>query len=236
MSFRPGEVVVWKASLATWPRAEPFARQILTPSEWEQANRFRIDEARLRYVIGRVLLRETLSRLVDAEPAELALEFTGHGKPQLKENRQNIQFNLSHSGEVVMLGVAREMEIGVDVEQIRPLSRRDQIAQGILSPEEWSLYSELSEHQRQQAFFTIWTRKEAIVKAVGRGLLFPLTELEVSFQQGEARLLRFGEAVGDDVPWHLSEITCPAGYLAALATKSPIESLEVHDWQPTEPS
>ena len=232
MSVRQGDVVILKASLADWPTLHPRAGELLTSDEFEQADRFRIAEARARFVIGRALLRDTLSGLLNVAPLDLELEFTGHGKPLLKQNSRQIQFNLSHSGEMVMLGVTCETEIGIDVEMIRPLSRRDQIAQGILSPAEWSHYSELSDAQRQEAFFTIWTRKEAIVKAVGRGLLFPLTDLEVSHRQGDARLLRFGDTVGDDVPWYLSEIDCPAGYLATVATDCPIQNLNVRDWHP----
>ena len=123
---------------------------------------------------------------------------------------------------MIVLAVTRDGDIGVDIEAFRHLPRRDQIAQGILSAAEFALYQVLPEIQRQAAFFSIWTRKEAIVKAVGRGLCFPLTDVEVSFSP-DARVLRFGECIGEDIPWHLSPIACPPGYAARAGDELPGE-------------
>ena len=223
-------VTIWQLNLSDWRRWGDACESMLTPSELAQADRFRHPEGRQRFVLGRGMMRGVLGKLLDAKPREVALQFSGQGKPHLA-GEDGMHFNLSHSGEMILLGVTSNGEIGVDIEAFRHLPRRDQIAEGILSATELNQYETLSDAQRQAAFFTIWTRKEAIVKAVGRGLCFPLTDVEVSFTP-DARVLRFGEAVGEDIPWRLSSIACPAGYAAALATSHQPSEISVNNWMP----
>lgn len=227
-SASSSNVDLWQVKLADWADLGASCASLLTAGELEQADAFRFDNGRERFILGRGMMRAVLGRMIDAPPREVALHFSGQGKPHLTGD-DAVQFNLSHSGEMVMLAVTHGGPIGVDIEAFRELPRRDQIAKGILGAGELSRYEELSDAERQTAFFTIWTRKEAIVKAVGRGLCFPLTDVEVSFS-ADAHVLRFGECVSDDIPWHLSPIDCPKGYVAALATSRPVTEISIQSW------
>jgi len=149
----------------------------------------------------------------------------------------DVDFNISHSGDIVLLALGRQMHLGVDVEQLRDMKRRDQIARGILSESELGDYLALPESRRQSAFFRIWTRKEAIVKAVGRGLSFPLTQVEVSAEQGDVRLRRFGEWFADhsdapQPPWYLRNLSIGRDYAGALATNVVPKDVHAFAWTP----
>ena len=223
-------VQIWLARLTEFGSLGDNVVLSLPKDEQQQANRLRIVEARQRYVLGRWLLRTVLSRHLDAATTDLELNYSPHGKPGLADS--NLRFNLSHSSDVVMLAVASEIELGIDVEQLRTVTRRDQIAAGIFGPSEMSLYNSLPESNRQQAFFRAWTRKEAIIKANGRGLSFPLTDVEVSLTKERPLLRRYGDLAGEQTPWHVFDIESPHGYMAALATSEVPKQIQQFWWQP----
>lgn len=224
-------VDLWQVSLTDWPNIGAACQALLSNSELQQADSFRFDKGRERFILGRGMMRAVIGRVIGTAARDVVLNFSGQGKPHLPD-ADAVQFNLSHSGELIILAVTRSAQIGVDVEAFRHLPRRDQIAKGILGSDELSRYEALSDSQRQTAFFTIWTRKEAIVKAVGRGLCFPLTDVEVSYSS-DARVLRFGDHVADAVPWHLNRLDCPDGYVGALATSLPTGEISCHRWTPS---
>lgn len=232
----PGGVQLWRAELNHDEAHVGVLQSLLPESERQQAARFRFAAGRERFVLGRAMLRSVLAGHLGIAQSSIDLKTSEYGKPQLADESVGVHFNLSHSGELVLLALARGMEIGVDVEQLRPVKRRDQIARGILSEAQWRTYEAMNGDQRQQAFFRVWTRKEAIVKATGRGLSFPLADVEVTLTAGEARLLRFGNLpgdtlAGDTAPWHLRDVDCGAGYAAALAASLSPASIVRIGWR-----
>ena len=224
-------VELWQLDLAAWSQVGDICESVLTSQELQQAQEFRFHQGRERFILGRGMMRHVLAHWLRIPATEVVFRFTGHGKPHLADAASDVQFNLSHSGDLILLAVTRGVQLGVDIERRREIKRRDQIAQGILAAKELKEYEALSEPERQSAFFTIWTRKEAIIKAVGRGLSFPLTELEVSFD-AEPRLLRYGKTTGTNVPWHLSNVACPKEYVASLATGEPVTAAPLRVWSP----
>ena len=223
-------VDLWQVTLADWSKFGAACEALLSPNELQQADSFRFDKGRQRFVLGRGMMRAAIGKALGIAARDVPLRFSGHGKPHLPDAHV-VQFNLSHSGELIVLAVTRKAQIGVDVEAFRHLPRRDQIAKEILGSDESSQYEALSDGERQTAFFTIWTRKEAIVKAVGRGLCFPLTDVEVS-HSANAQVLRFGECDEAEIPWHLDSLDCPDGYVGALATSQPTSAISYHHWAP----
>ena len=226
-------VQIWQTRLSERQDLVEPLWSALPKSEQQQADRFRIPACRERYVLGRAMLRELLSAQLGAAPSKIELHYTPHGKPRLALPDSDLAFNLSHSGDQVILALAKAMQIGVDVEQIRVVERRDQIAEGILGSSELAQFTLLGDADRQQAFFRVWTRKEAIVKAHGRGLLFPLTEVEVSLTTEEPLLRRFQTSGRDDAPWHLSDVEVGEGYVSALATSVQPREIQLHSWRPS---
>lgn len=154
----------------------------LSAAEQERAGRLQGDTDRWRFTFARGLLRQVLAGYLAAAPG--ALEFTTGtgGKPALggAHAQMGLAFNLSHSGDRLVIAIARDMQLGIDIEQIRPAFRARDIAGRFFSAEEKAALAALPEAQRLRAFFDGWTRKEAYVKARGAGLQLGLDTFSVS--------------------------------------------------------
>ncbi len=146
----------------------------LSDSERDRASRFRQMADRDRYAIARGALRALLSYVLRSEgrnvpPAEVGIERSRWGKPYLPR-WPALRFNVSHAGDVVLIALAWEREVGVDVEHARTDVPVDDLASAALGDEERAWWRTVPPTQRHRAFFDLWTRKEAIAKAVGTGL------------------------------------------------------------------
>jgi 4'-phosphopantetheinyl transferase len=131
-----------------------------------------------------------------------------------------LHFNVSHSSNLAVIGLSRGSEIGVDVEALQHLKDADDLAQQCFSPREREDYASAPPDEKILAFFNCWTRKEALVKALGRGLSYPLHNFDVSLLPGEpAQLRRLGDKSGVDCGWQLQSFCPAAGFVAALAIK-----------------
>lgn len=180
---------------------------MLSPAERERAARFHSPQHAQRFVVAHARLRELLAPLVGIAPAQLEFAAGPHGKPALSgaAAASGIQFNLSHSDGMGFIGWARGREIGVDVERWRALRDEAALVRRFFSPGEIAAYESLPEARRRAGFFACWTRKEAYVKAVGRGLGLPLHSFDVNLEQGEgARLLRPSAHCDDGRCWSLA--------------------------------
>jgi 4'-phosphopantetheinyl transferase len=143
-----------------------------------------------------------------------------YGKPALASG-QDLRFNLSHSKEVALLGVTRNAELGVDVEHIRADFATEDIARRFFSRAEVEVFNALPVEEQVAAFFRCWTRKEAYIKAIGKGLSQPLDKFDVALAPGVPPALL--QAEDDDASrWALSDIDVGKGYAGALVVERPV--------------
>jgi 4'-phosphopantetheinyl transferase len=180
---------------------------LLSPAERARAARFHSPRHAQRFIVAHARLRELLAPLLGIAPAQIEFAAGPHGKPALSgaAAAAGIQFNLSHSDGMGFIGWARGREIGVDVECWRALRDEAALVRRFFSRAEIAAYEALPEAQRRAGFFALWTRKEAYVKAVGRGLGLPLHSFDVNLEQGEgARLLRPSAHCDDGRCWSLA--------------------------------
>ena len=212
-----GEDLVLDAALDVGPARIDALFRLLSHDEQARALRFVFELHRRRYAAARGLLRETLGRLLPAEPASLHFEYGPHGKPRLGGARAAVGFNVSHSGERALFAFARERELGVDIEAVRAEIDHAAIASRFFSPGEQRALRELPEPDRAAGFFRIWTRKEAYVKLLGGGLAIGLDAFDVSLDE-PARLLRTAvPAAEHQGQVRLHSLAAAAGFEAALA-------------------
>ncbi len=206
LPLQPDSVHVW---LAVMPEdARPGART-LSAAERERAARFRFERHRAEYTWHHQALREILSRYAGAPPEGVSLAAREGGKPAL-DAPAGWRFNLSHSGPAALVAVAREVEVGVDIERVRPLAHAEAIAARFFAPAECAAIRALPAEDRQAAFFACWTRKEAFLKASGDGFGRALASFAVPADPAAAG------------PWRVEDSTiralpAPPGYAAALA-------------------
>ena len=169
----------------------------LSPDERGRAVRFRTEQLQTRFIAARGTLRGVLARYLPLEPGQLQFAYEAHGKPLLAAGTPgSVQFNLSHSHGLALLGVARR-PLGVDVEWIRARTNAAQLIERFFSPDECVQWRGVAPGLQQLAFFQGWTRKEAWLKAIGSGLTFPLDQFSVSLAPGvPARLLSISGSAG----------------------------------------
>ena len=252
---------IWAIPLDLNPAAVEEFHATLAPAERERAARFHFSRDRDRFVVGRGALRHILGRCLQTAPTKLRFTYGPHGKPSLEHGAEEsgLQFNLAHSDGLALLAVTRAAQIGVDLERVRPLKDADGLVTRFFFPREITTFQSLPEDQKPAAFFNLWTRKEAWLKAIGEGIGYSLNLVEVSFLPGEpARLLALPEAphanssggtssIGTlstaslnlpelpDAPqaathWNLHDLTPAPGFAAALAIPRADTRLQCWRW------
>lgn len=194
---------------------------VLDERERERANRFIRECDRRRFIRAHALMRHVLGRFTGCAPHVLRFTAGAYGKPRLADASIDIQFNLSHAGERALLAVALGRQVGVDVEHtdaLTPTAFAD-LPSRWLAPGEAHALRRLPAALQPHAFVRCWTRKEAFVKALGRGLTYPLRRFEVSVTSDHSPQLLL--ACDDDPSaihkWRIVSVPMESGYAAALA-------------------
>jgi 4'-phosphopantetheinyl transferase len=195
---------------------------VLTEGEREQFQKFRMPQKRVEAILSRALLRERLSRFLNVEPRKIVLAYNPHGKPGIEGS--NIHFNISHTAGYVLLGVGLDHELGVDIECPREDLEHENLAKRFFTPSEHAALVAMPAENRVNAFFRCWTRKEAVLKGMGRGISAGLDTFEVSLQPGRGPMM-----VGE---WTLHDLPAPHTHVAALATRCKNARLCFWWWQP----
>ena len=168
LSVRRASADVWVLPLAANRGLVDELRRTLSPDEIGRALRFRAEDDRDLFIVGRGILRNILSRYV-SEPAEkLVFRYGSKGKPYLRD-RPEVQFNLAHSGGRAVYAVGGE-ELGVDIELVKPSTDWRKISRRFFSPREIEELERLDPTQQLRGFFSCWARKEAYIKAIGEGI------------------------------------------------------------------
>jgi 4'-phosphopantetheinyl transferase len=228
------EVHVWTASRDAPDEAIEAFRRLLNDDERRRADRFAFAHDRTRFAVSRGVLRVILGRYLDRAPESLGFVVNVHGKPALdaKSNVDPpIRFNLAHSGPWVVYAVTMAREIGVDIERIRPEFGGFAIAERYFAPGEIATLRGLPEDARSLAFFHGWTRKEAYIKAKGKGLALPLDEFEVAIDPSQpAGLLATLPDPKEASRWSLVEIPAEPGFVAALCVEGKGWTLTQRRW------
>jgi len=215
----PGVRVAWTA--LDDPRREPAELAgCLSSSERERAGRFRFEPDRRRFVVAHAILRGLLAESLDCDPAGVEIVTDAFGKPRLGAGARELAFNLSHTGERALYAFSPGVELGVDAEELKPLADMSRLAQDVFSATELAEWKGLPEAERVAGFFGGWTRKEAVLKALGRGLDYPLRAFSASLAPGgAARLLHAPVETGPASEWSLTSLCPEPGYLAAVVAR-----------------
>jgi 4'-phosphopantetheinyl transferase len=225
------EAHVWKCALSA--ESADLTRQyaLLSDDEQKRADQFKIEPPRRQFIIARSTLRSLLGRYLKTPPVEISFCTAEHGKPGLLHPAEPLEFNVSHSHDLILFAFARNLPVGIDVEWLGRNVAHVEVAARFFSERELSQLNVIPSQQRPLAFLECWTRKEAYLKARGSGLSRDPRTFSVSLTGNlEAALL---EDQGDPPaphswsiqPIHLGE---PSGYCAALAIQSPPGVVKCH--------
>lgn len=176
LTLARGEIHLWRAQLDQQVADLDQFNPILSEDEKMRAARYRFEKDRRSFTLRRSLLRLILGRYLEIEPARLQFSYGHWGKPALAHPRDgNLHFNLSHSDGVALYAVTHDGAVGVDIERVRVIQEARQIADRFFSPQEVAAWLSLPGDEQPESFLRHWSRKEACLKATGRGL-FDITE------------------------------------------------------------
>ncbi len=227
------DIYVWRVDLAD-PAANPDElKNLLAENERSRALEFKFLRDSRRFTVARAALRHILATVLNTEPHSLQLSTGSYGKPGLANG--SLRFNLSHSGDLALIAVAWERELGIDVEEMRAMDDFLSIAKRFFAPQEAQRFAAMTDSAMiTRAFFECWTRKEAFIKATGEGLSRPLDSFHVTFFPDELPDLHIDS--GDSAHWTLADINPGPRYCGALVYElladCPIPRIIQRQWQP----
>ena len=235
LEVAPGTIHVWSIRLdPAAERVEQLGRS-LAADEWQRANRFRFEKHRRQYVVGRGALRALLAAYLGIRPQDVQFTYGPRGKPFLAPplNAGGLQFNLSNSDELALVGFVLGSEIGVDVEYRRPMPDCEQIAERFFSQSEREALRAIAAPRKEEAFFNCWTRKEAYLKAVGEGLAAPLDSFDVTLAPGDPpRMLALEGDAERAARWWLHHLRPAEDYIGAVAIEGGVWKVETWAFWP----
>jgi 4'-phosphopantetheinyl transferase len=217
------------------PQERAALEPLLSDEERERAARFVVEPPRLQFIVARGVLRQLLERYLGMPARHFDFAFGDFGKPRLAvPANSDLRFNVSHSGELVLLAFSWSREVGVDVERLHTVQAREEIAERFFALPEAGRIRQLPLEDRDHAFFHHWVRKEAFVKAVGKGIASGLSqEVEVLTRADEpAPAPRTASEPQESVAWKLLSFDPEPGYLGAVSAAGEDWMPEFWKWEP----
>ncbi len=208
---------LWQGDIVGDETKYPNFWDILDQNEQQHAQAISNRNLRLNYVETHARLRILLADVVNAKPEQLCILRTEQGKPYLADYPE-LAFNLSHTANKFVVAYAYDHELGVDIEACKPRANLAALVEKCLAEEEQKYWLQLPELQQTEAFYRFWTRKEAFVKAVGRGIALGLNQCVVD-PENQNQFLRIPKGYGQTGDWLIQEIIMAAPFCGAIAAK-----------------
>jgi len=212
-----GGVMVY-GRLADWLPEDPDdpRLRLLLGRDWSRAQRMAHRHIRSRFVAARLLLKHAAAAVIESRPELLELAYKPGGRPYLRGCDQ-IDISLSHTDELLVVGITRRGRIGVDVELAdRPMSGTGTENQAC-TPYELAMLKAMAEARRNGALVRLWTLKEAYSKAIGQGLRFQFTEFGFRLGDPRARVLRPDGSPGTGDEWTFGTCAVDRRYTVSVA-------------------
>jgi 4'-phosphopantetheinyl transferase len=227
------EAHVWMASLNQPANVIAKLAPLLSQDEYQRAMRYYRPVDRDRFIVGRGILRKIISAYLALPPGQLRFTYNEYGRPAVSDDQNDraLNFNLSHSAELILYAVTRGRVVGIDIEYIREDFATLEVAEHFFSKDEIAALKSLPTDQSAIGFFNCWSRKEAFIKAKGMGVSYPLDRFTVSLAPGEPpALLKVDDDKREVAQWKMYELKPGAGYAAAMIVTKPPVTLKQRHW------
>ena len=231
LALGPGEIHLWLALRGDGPLID-IGSAGLSTDEIARARRLQRPADRELFLLAHAMLRDVLARYLSVMPIQIVLKSAANGKPFLADSHcTDLRFNLSHSGDAVLCALTRGREIGVDIEAAAPREDLLSIARHFFAPDECTALAARSGDDRLALFYLLWTRKEAYLKACGKGLSYPLNKFSVmpSLAVPSNPVVR-GPDTGSEATWSCYGLPMPPGYAAATVIAGSASALSCWHW------
>lgn len=222
--LKNNQIHIWRTILERDKEKLSELLNLLNSQEKERADKFMVEHAKNNFIIARGSLRQLLAKYLQTTPQSLVFQQNKYGKLFLNTSMQqsSIQFNISHSRNFALFIFTLNHPVGIDIEYIRNDSGFELVntAQRFFSTTESAIIANLPSKQQLSAFFNCWSRKEAVIKAIGDGVFFGLDKFSVEISnKKEGRLqLQFANDKFNKKGWSLEALDPAVGYTGAFAT------------------
>ena len=191
---------------------------LLSPDELLRAERYWFERDRRRFIVARATLRKLLGGCLAAVPDAIVFAYARNGKPVIADHAGDVQFNVSHAHERALYAISRSHALGVDIEYLNRDIDYSGLAERFFTNREYAALQRIPESGRKRAFFACWTRKEAVIKALGDGLAIPLDRFETAVDpEAPPRLLAFDKTTCDIEGLTLYTVDVGPDYVATAA-------------------
>lgn len=228
LTVQPDEVHVWLTfpERVTDERVLAQSRAVLTAEEHAATGRFVFDRHRHQHLITRALVRDLLSRYTGESPTAWQFERNPYGRPEIAGpgRWRHLRFNLSHTDGLIACAVTIHRDVGVDVEPVGRSTDVLDIAPRVFSPRELDDLRRLEPDRQRERFFTLWTLKEAYIKARGMGLSLPLDKFTFTVAEDQPVGIDIDPALEDDpATWQFERGVVEGRHAIALAVRRSAE-------------
>lgn len=222
--FENDHVHIWRASLDYSKSKLNLLIGSLSKDEIERANRFYFEKDRMQFIVRRGILKQIISKYLEIDPKNLLFEYNPFGKPFLVTNslKNNIKFNMSHSKNMALYCISSQKDVGIDIEFTQKKVEFHLIIERFFSHNEKAFIQNITTNKRKEAFFKIWTRKEAILKALGKGISFPLEKVDVSFNKENfiTQINDNDDGQFTESSWYVEDLLPANNYIASIAIEA----------------
>ena len=211
---------VWRCPLDLAVNQIETLSACLSAQERQRADKFRFEHSRHQFVTTRARLRQCLALATGKRASEIEFELGPSGKPFLAGNSQTseLQFNVSHTDSLALIAITRGQRIGIDVESLTRNVQHNQVSQNFFSATEKAAIAALPDDQAPASFFACWTRKEAVLKAIGTGIAHGLDSFAVATDPEIVHCrTELQSEDGSVETWRVESLSCGAGFMGALA-------------------
>ncbi len=223
------ELHLWAADLDLDAIQLARLQTSLTEAEWREAARRRFARDRDRAVASRGLLRWFLGRYLELSPADIVVLRGPYGKPYLADASTCLRFNLTHSGGLALFAFVFGREVGIDLQKRTAIDLQDLLSARFLTAGEVRSLQRLPVQLREESALRCWTRKEALVKAMGLGMSAPLDDIEVTVAPSHPAVVRVHGGRAAARRWWMTDLELGPEY-AACAVAQGSAPLTIRGW------
>lgn len=228
------EIHVWWCRLDPSVEIVEYYRSLLAPDDQMRIQRLKTRQLRNRHTVAKGTLLSLISFYTNQSPHQIEIEPPLFHKPALAErtNPGGLQFSISYSKHIAVYAFARKRLLGVDVEEVVPMSDWQLLAGLCLSDYEQEWFRQLAPEAKPDTLLAIWTVKEAYLKAIGTGLAIPPASVELAFTQTDGfRLHKTPDQYNRGRSWRIFLLFPVSGFAAAVVAEAGPDSLHCFCWE-----
>ena len=222
------EVHIWNYSLEPDKNLAELYFNNLSEDEKDRVKKIIIKEVKYRSILSKVITKKILSKYLDRKITQINYCYNKFGKPKLSSeiNHLDLNFNISHSGNLGVIAISKNKQIGIDIEQIVELNDLNDLIDLIFTENEIRQIGLLDQIDKTKMFYKIWTAKEAFVKAIGYGLSFPVKNIEFEINRIRGISIKFVKEFPDSLnDWQIYNFSPEESYTSTIAVKmNPIKT------------